>query len=295
MFVKNRVFNLVLGCSLTGFLISCSASNSFYHRDLHATENNSAEILGGTDADITFAQQNGIVGIYNSSTHALCTGSLIAKNLVLSAAHCVDAATISATIIFFGVNLTDVAQQLHEGDKSNIRHALNAIRHEGFGAAKINPDSSNNDISIFLFEGEAPAGFIPARLAPFRLLADLQTNAEAILSGFGVSEYKSDPTTHQPLIHTGSGILRSVGNIKIISVMATGEEIIFDQSAGKGACHGDSGGPAYFDEAATHTRWLIGVTSRDRQGQCQGENVFTGVMGYEKWIETTSNKLLTTP
>ncbi len=295
MFIKHRAFNLVIGFSLIGFLFSCGASNSFYHRDLHLLGNSSAEILGGTDADATFAQENGIVGIYNTSTHALCTGSLIAKNLVLSAAHCVDVATINATVVFFGTNLADVAQQAHQGNKSNIRHVLNAIPHESFGAARIHPGASNNDISIFLFEGEAPAGFVPAHLAPFSLLAELQPDAVATLSGFGVSEYKSDPTTHQPLVHTGSGILRSVGNIKIVSVMSTGEEIIFDQSAGRGACHGDSGGPAYFDEAATHTRWLIGVTSRDRQGQCQGENVFTGIMGYEKWIETTSTKLVTAP
>ena len=291
MHTKSRVTHFFIGCSLAAVLFSCSASNSFYHKDLELLGNNSAEILGGTDADVSFAQQNGIVGIYNTSTSSLCTGSLIAKNLVLSAAHCVDAATVKNTIIFFGISLADVAQQFHQGDTSNMRHVLNAVVHEGFGASKINPAVSNNDISIFLFEGEAPAGFIPARVAPLRLLPVLQSNAEATLAGFGVSEYKSDPTTHQPLIHTGAGILRSVGNIKILSVMSTGEEIIFDQFAGKGACHGDSGGPAYYDETATNTRWLIGVTSRDRQGQCQGENVFTGVLGYENWIETTANKL----
>ena len=72
----------------------------------------------------------------------------------------------------------------------------------------------------------------------------------------------------------------------MLSLTATGEEITLDQSQGRGACHGDSGGPAYVKDAVSGKNILVGVTSRgtNPQGLCDRQAIYTGVMGYAQWI-----------
>ena len=63
-------------------------------------------------------------------------------------------------------------------------------------------------------------------------------------------------------------------------------EVMLDQTGGKGACHGDSGGPAY--AMVNGQMQLFGITSRgvgDGTGpQCTHFSVYTNASAYASWI-----------
>ena len=81
-----------------------------------------------------------------------------------------------------------------------------------------------------------------------------------------------------------------VNKIKIQSVLPSFEEITLDQTHGKGACHGDSGGPAYFFDKKLKKNILVGLTSRGT-GDCNKIAVYTSVLGYRKWISENAKQL----
>ena len=268
---------------LLAILSSCSAGTNLDSVNYQGSEIDQTSIIGGTDANLNYAKQNGIVGIYDQANGGICTGSLIAANVVLTAAHCVDVQFPDKTIIFFDLSLSEISKQVQAGNNSNIRLSTRVARHELYGSNKQDTNKSSNDIGLILFEGTAPEGFKLATVANSTLARALRTGAEVTLSGYGLNKFKKNPVTGRPVISEGSGILRMVSKIKILSVMPSLEEITLDQSKGKGACHGDSGGPAYLFDKKLKKNILIGLTSRGT-GDCNQIAVYTSVIGYEKWI-----------
>ena len=332
-----RTLKLFISLSVLTALAACapksSDQNSFQNGDSQI-----ANIIGGTDADLNYAKENGIVGIYDTELGGLCTGSLIADGLVVTAGHCANVAHPEKMIVFFGPNFDDVIAQAKQSDFSNIRRVTKVIRHEKYGvdagpvaavqtamkatlrskkpqgtrqpasnppaapvvaqpiALPISPvmkstKLSKNDISLVRFNGTAVAGFKFATLASATQADLLKVGLHATLAGYGLSEYKQDPNTGETIVGNGAGVLRQVSEIQVIDLLPSLEEITFDQSQGHGACHGDSGGPAYMQDSQTHTSYLIGVTSRGG-GNCDLTAVYTGIIGYSQWIAENSKQLM---
>ncbi len=332
-----RMLKLFISLSVLTALAACapksSDQNSFQDGDSIV-----ANIVGGTDADLNYAKENGIVGIYDLELGGLCTGSLIADGLVVTAGHCANVDHPDKMIVFFGPNFDDVIAQAKQRDYSNIRRVTKVIRHEKYGVdagpaaarktamkttlrsrspkgvsqpASTSPAApvvaqpvpqpaapastatklSKNDISLVRFTGSAVAGFKFATLALATQAALLKVGSQATLAGYGLSEFKQDPNTGETIIGKGAGVLREVSGIQVINLLPSLEEITFDQSQGHGACHGDSGGPAYLKDPQTHVSYLVGVTSRGG-GNCDMTAVYTGIIGYSQWIEANSKLLM---
>ncbi len=289
--ITQKLAHTVSTVLLLSFLSSCAENVNSDSQSYLGSEVDQSSIIGGTDATITYAKQNGIVGIYDQANGGICTGSLIAANLVLTAAHCVDVEFPDKTIIFFGSSLSEISKQVQAGDKTNIRFSVKVKRHELFGSNKSDSTKGANDIGLIMFEGTIPAGFKTANLANSTLARTLRAGAEVTLSGYGLNKFKKNPVTGRPIISEGSGVLRLVNKIKILSVLPSLEEITLDQSQGKGACHGDSGGPAYLADKRLKKNILVGITSRGT-GDCNLIAVYTSVIGYEKWISENAKQLV---
>lgn len=291
------VFRLALGLSLLALLASCSptSSNKAIPESYQSSDAQQSNIIGGENADLAYAQQHGVVGIFDVVKGALCTGSLIAKDLVVTAAHCISPYGAKAMIVFFSTNIRQAVGQTPDGrmaySKTLARQVSKAIRHENYKNETEDIYELTNDIALIRLASEAPAEFQLATLASPELAKTLHAGDKVELAGYGVMKYKTDPRTGRTIISAGSGTLRHVSDVVLKSIINSGEEVVFDQSQGRGACHGDSGGPAYFTDAATQKTVVLGVTSRG-EGDCNQDTIYSSVIGQADWIAANIKKIL---
>ena len=247
------------------FIVSCSSGSSNQSAQTFQS-GTAAPIIGGSNSTLDYQKQNGIVGVLmiyqdqmGQQMSAGCTSSLITKNVVVTAAHCLVApkgAKLVQAVVYFSNDLSTVMDEISNGNKSNVRPIDKVLRHEAY----LQSEQSNNDIGLIHFAGTTPEGFQLATRATHESAAAMKPGSSVTLAGFGVSDYKKDSKTGK-LSGEGSGFLRQIDNIEVVSFSASGEEMTFDQSKGSGACHGDSGGPAYFLVQATQKPRLVTPTS----------------------------------
>jgi hypothetical protein len=142
------------------------------------------------------------------------------------------------------------------------------------------------DIAVVKFKGGIPEGYAPAKVISSE--EPLKVGAPVTLSGYGISNAQRK---------TGAGVLRKT-NVKIAKARKGKSEMILDQSHGHGACHGDSGGPAY---VRVHGKMVLaGVTNRSYpsrgQDDCAHGVVYTKLSAYRSWIkEQQSDPNFSTP
>lgn len=287
---SEQVLKTFLITTALTLICSCSPTSSDL-KSFHQASTEETSIVGGADSTSDYAQLNGIVGIYDMEIGGLCTGNLIGNGLVLTAGHCANVNNPTKMVVFFGTDLHEIELQAHQGHHENIRHVLKVIRHENYKINQGNDAKSSDDISLIRFEGSAPDGFKFVPVATSLQASLLNAGASLTLAGYGLSAFKMDQKTGQKLESAGAGVLREVSGIKVLSVLESLQEITLDQSEGHGACHGDSGGPAYLTDPVSKTSYLVGVTSRG-SGNCDQTAVYTGVIGYESWIKQNSIEVM---
>jgi secreted trypsin-like serine protease len=276
---------------LTASVIACGKMHVNPTQDQTLDNSSADSIIGGSLSTDDFQKQSGIVGLLlviqdqsGQQGSAICTGSLIAENVVLTAAHCLainPGEKIINALIFFDKNLDHVMEQISKKDFSKVRSINKVIRHKSYLTEK----GANNDLALARFAGKAPSDFQIAKMASPSLERSLRSGTNVMLSGYGVSSYGLTGPGGQP-DGDGDGILRQVDGIRLVSFINSGKELLFDQTKGKGACHGDSGGPAYVIDSITKKQTLIGVTSRgtERRGLCNQQAIYSSVMAYSTWI-----------
>jgi secreted trypsin-like serine protease len=205
-----------------------------------------------------------------------CTGTLIAPNVVLTAAHC-DALH---TRVLVGNDLDK---------RGRVFRVRRHERHPGF-------DSRFNDDLMLLILEKRIAGVKPRPLASTALI-DAATDGRVV--GFGTTD---------PDATTGAGIKRQT-DVPIVSPACRGrvkgrnDDSIYGCHAGleivagkplllRDTCKGDSGGPFFLADA--RGRWLLaGVTSRGTartQTLCGHGGLYVRVDQYRAWIASVMKK-----
>jgi len=299
-------FTITLSTGLLG-LSSCAPNN---HSESTIPESNPQYILGGENADTSFQKQNGVVGLLVISqkpgpnlpgspaqSEAICTGSLIDRRIVVTAAHCLLDPNIKAVLVVFETDIKTAVQNKNYISAQQIKPS------EFFKpSSQVGPFTEGqpwNDIGLIQLKSDAPADFSFAQLPTASDLQLLNTQTLLTLAGFGVTtpivnEVKT--VNGKPVVvpiqgpSSTAGTLRFVSGIPVLNVTSDHKEIEVDQMNGaRGACHGDSGGPAYLKNGHG-TLTLIGITSRgtDLNGNCDQQNIFTNVYGHLDWIKSTS-------
>lgn len=193
-----------------------------------------------------------------------CSGTLVAPNVVVTAAHCV--AGDCSERIFVG---EDVA---FPGDGQVIR-VLDAVAHPGY-----QPASPVNDLAVLVLAEEADV--------PPRAIADAQTLRAAAtvrLAGYGNTDVASSG---------GYGRRRMV-DVPIASAdpkYGADAETEFVAGApflNRDSCNGDSGGPAYVQ--AGDGWYLAGATSRataSSRRPCGDGGIYTAVSAHLEWVRS---------
>lgn len=236
---------------------------------LNIVENSPFNIINGKDLEPTDEFGASITGIYNLENNSLCTGSLIDESYVLTAAHCM-ARDPRNLRVFFGPSLDAIVA---------INKVSAAIIPNVYGQ-RFEEQNDWGDIAVIKIEGTLPNGYKPIQLLPSD---SLQGGQETVIAGYGLSD---------GIKKEGSGFLRKT-SVAIANPKHGFSEASLDQRKGTGACHGDSGGPAYLLTESGYALW--GVTSRgleDPEDNCSQFAVYTNAVAYKGWITQARLKLL---
>lgn len=255
--------NLFVAAAAALTLAACSPQNQTHEL---ANNGSQAGIFGGSEVKASEAIASTTVGLYNAKVGYLCTGSLYGKNMVITAAHCLEGAATDLEVRF-GIDMRRPAL---------IRKVVAGKRHSLFTGA-IKPNMG--DVSLLKYEGTIPDGFTPAPI--LSNYSALTKGAKIVAAGYGISN---------PTRGNGEGLLRK-NTLKVKNPSYTASEISVDQSMINGVCSGDSGGPAFL-QGNDGRLYLWGVTSNGAGlpgvRPCMFFAVFTRVDTYMPWIRETA-------
>ncbi|MGZ3775138.1 MAG: S1 family peptidase [Pseudobdellovibrionaceae bacterium] len=267
----NKLFLAGIVSSLA--LIGCSPQSNNTTGSLKDFSNTSGDgIIGGTVVQPGDQIQQSIVAVYDAAQGALCTGSLLPNNLVMTAAHCIGA-DMKKMFILFDTTIS----------KQSFHLPIDGAEVSPYWASRQNADVNTGDIALIHFVGNAPAQYRPATFIGPNNMNLLAKGAPVVIAGYGLD----NGVTQQ-----GAGVLRTT-TVAIENPQFSESEIELNQTAGQGACHGDSGGPAYIQVNGAYYLW--GVTSRgvnDPKNDCTKYSAYTNALVYKDWLNATANKLL---
>jgi secreted trypsin-like serine protease len=212
-----------------------------------------------------------------------CSGSIIAKDIVVSAAHCVAddvkyPTDPSKIVIVFATKLPMSGPDQIDASSPAIRK-ITGYKYDpqwtGTQTALNGPDA--HDLSILHFDGDLPAGYAPATLLDSR--ADLTSGEKIEIAGYGITS---------PNDQTG----KSAGTLRKVALTLKGaygqtEEMVNDTRT-KGSCSGDSGGPAFV--TVNGQLYLWGATSRGEQS-CAVDTIYTNINAFSDFISSSEAAL----
>lgn len=247
---------MALSAAVVGFA-ACSANNNGA-ASVETSQLNGG-IIGGQVATGTEDFAKTVVLLYDKGIGAMCTASIISDHLLVTAAHCVSSPA-KDLVVAFGTDISST---------NLIVRPVVSTETTPIWPVRQNQTLNTGDLALVAFVGGLPTGYKAARMLGD--ISQLKDGDIATLAGYG----EADGVTGK-----GAGQLRSV-DIAISKVDLSQTEILFDQSGGKGACHGDSGGPAYV--TIKGVRYLVGVTSRGVD-QCKSDSIYTNIPYYAAWI-----------
>ncbi len=236
-----------------------------------ATQNNG--IIGGVPVDSGDTILSSTVGLYDPLfKRAFCTGTLLTKNIVVTAAHCLTGSSPSKVLVGFGKDVGPTKVQFRKVDGGRIHSTFLRLTK----AQANDPRSANwGDVGVIRFVGTIPAGFAPAMI--LNNSAELKNGQDVTLAGFGyIDGYKRLSSTN---------LMKTTVQIKDAKFSATEVEIA--PSAGHGACHGDSGGPAFVNlngrdivfGATSRTATMSGAVS------CLEGSIYTVLAAHLDWLK----------
>ena len=216
----------------------------------------------------------GHVVLIVGSAGTFCTGVAIARDLVLTAAHCTQPGADYKLMELGGT------------PQPTLRDVADIARHPQFDLKTLFAHRATADLTLLKLAAPLGEKFSPAPLAPPGL-------AVAVGDAFTVAGYG--------VAVRGEG--RSSGVIRAATLVATGQPGSLQirlvdrdangERAGLGACTGDSGAPAFVDQVghlavAGVVSWSTGPKLT---GGCGGLTGVTPLVRYRDWIVDTARRM----
>src|SRR3569623_1726204 len=209
------------------------------------------------------------------ASNAMCSGTLIAPDVVLTAGHCID--THPTLVVVGSIDLSKPA-----GTAIAVKSATAYPRWQ-----------SSYDGGVLVLEHPAPA---PPRAIASRcsIKEHLVAGEKVHVVGFGLTTLSGEGTNtrlHEAMIPDVDAMCTQDSACQ--PAVAPGGEFPAG-GLGVDACFGDSGGPIYMDTKGGPA--LIGVVSRGEAligAPCGGGGVYVRADAVALWIEKTTGRKLT--
>jgi hypothetical protein len=192
--------------------------------------------FGEVDETNAYANVGALIAEFDGEKYVICSGTLIAADVFLTAAHC----TIGLEDVWVSFDL-DIDEPVTTG-----LHPGTPVTHPSFGA--IGGGSDWHDIAVVLLD-EAP-GMAPAPLPPAGLLDEMKADKslrDATFTAVGYGVVRDDKTGgFHPLFWDGQ---RRYADQTLLSLQQTVLGLSMQPSTGDGGtCYGDSGGPHFLGD-----------------------------------------------
>jgi hypothetical protein len=273
-------FRIICSIAALFILTNCSkgAQNNFTQKTKKAS------IINGTPVTADQVLAKSVVGLMMNGEFdgrdnfwiQGCTGTVLNKNFILTAAHCVKGQNSSDLAVNFSLNSVTFKEQLNPATRiTDIENKFTIRKVKSFAIHPLYDGSGSHDVALILLDGETPADSVPVQILPDQYVDlannkttfDLQ-NIEVILMGFGL--ISEDPSTDTEILR-----------VTTVPAVFNEQFVITDQTKGTGGCNGDSGGPAFF--IFENVTYQVGITHGPRAGSTtcheQGE-----------WVNPALNK-----
>ena len=206
----------------------------------------------------------------------LCTGTAVARNLVLTAAHCLKRQEHYKV------------KPYQTGNSISVKAV--AI-HPSFDFDSYSRNRATADIAIIKLAAPLPDAVVPATLAPARRV---HVGDQLIIAGFGTIADRSAAGLGIPRMARLS-VTGKPGSLQIRLV----DPAAHNTRPGLGACTGNSGAPAFDGEGSTKGGQVIAVvswtTAAGNEEGCGGLTGLTPLLLYRSWIIETEHKLNLAP
>lgn len=229
-----------------------------------------SSIIGGEEVEELdpVVQSTVAIGTVSNFFQAFCTGTLISRNLVITAAHCVE--EDQELSVWFNPKLPG---QYEEYDKKLV------VKVESYARAPVTDLLIRfADIALLKLEQDAPANYRPVTILDPK--NRIKKDTKLILAGYGARN----------AYYGGMNNLTKV-ETPFIEYGTFRKAVFLNQREGNGACYGDSGGPAYIENNGE--LFLVGAThgTEESEDSCSVVSIYMDVPKFKRYILKHAKKL----
>ncbi|MBX9773992.1 MAG: S1 family peptidase [Xanthobacteraceae bacterium] len=227
-----------------------------------------AAMVGGAQATPKFAH----AVVMLAGQRGFCSGTAIARDLVLTAAHCVASGSDYKLVVF------------ETSGQPSLKPIATIARHPQFDAGAAQRHRATADVALLKFSQAVSSAPIP--LGPAG--TTVAVGDPFLVAGYGLA---------------APGDAKSGGTVRTATLIATGQPGTLqvrlmdpatrNERAGLGACVGDSGGPVFTNAGGALA--VIGVVSWSTGPQnaagCGGLTGVTPLARYRSWIVEQAKRM----
>lgn len=244
---------------------------------------------GPTEPKVSFgfvmgaAKYPEVVALLTSSGESVCTGALLGRDTVVTAAHCFCGAPVEQVV--FGASTTDPVKTISITGRPVVPNDVNLVS-DGYTSSACERSTFGNDVAVVKLS-ETVGARVSRRTVRFgqsEHVAQARAGTTLYVVGFGRTETGKKGTKMRatmPIINPTCRPSDAVSGADQTGCVADREFVsqLLDRTPAKpaaGPCIGDSGGPAFIKIGSR--QYLVGVVSRGGKRLDQ-TNKYCGELG----------------